>query len=483
MTVRAAVYVRISQDRTGAGLGVERQEADCRALAERLGWTVARVFVDNDVSAYSGKSRPQYRALLDAIEAGQVDGVLCWHTDRLHRSPVELEQWITTCEPRSIPTHTVQAGALDLTTSQGRMIARISGAVARHESEHKADRIRAARRQAATQGRWSGGVRPFGFEADGVTIRATEAAEIVKASEAIVAGTGVRTIVREWNDRGLRTTFGAHEWTHTALRDVLMRPRNAGLMGYLGEIVGPASWPAIVPEATWRAVCSTLTDPARRTAPGNQPRWLGSGLYQCGVCGRPELRVGQNGRKKYPAYRCRLRENGRTSGHVLRRADVLDSFVERLIVARLSRPDALDLIEPELDGMDTTALHAEQLSVSQRLDDLAAAFADGAVTLGQLQTATERLRARQDEIGRDLAAAAQTDPLVGVVGTPDVASLWFGTREDRADGLPLGRRRAILDALVTITVHRTQPGRRTFDPSSIGVEWKRALPGDEPAAT
>lgn len=479
------MYVRISQDRTGAGLGVERQETDCRALAERLGWSVARVFVDNDVSAYSGKRRPQYRALLDAIEAGQVDGVLCWHTDRLHRSPTELEAYIALCEPRSVPTHTVRAGLLDLATPTGQMTARITGAVARFESQHKADRIRAARRQAATEGRWSGGARPFGFEADGVTIRPVEAAELVRASEAIVAGTGIRTVVREWNDRGLRTTFGAHEWTHTALRDVLRRPRNAGLATYRGEIVGPASWPAIVPEATWRAVCSTLNDPARRTAPGNQPRWIGSGLYVCGVCGRAELRVGMNGGpdKRYRAYRCRMRENGRTSGHVLRRADRLDSFVERLIVARLSQPDAVELLDDEPAGIDTTTLHAEQLSVTQRLDDLATAYADGSVTLGQLQTATERLRARQDEIGRDLAAAAQTDPLVGVVGTPDVATLWFGTREDRSDGLPLGRRRAILDTLATVTVNRSRQGRNPFDPNTIDVAWKRALPSDEATAS
>ena len=47
----AAIYARISRDREGAGLGVERQEADCRALAERLGWDVVAVYVDNDISA------------------------------------------------------------------------------------------------------------------------------------------------------------------------------------------------------------------------------------------------------------------------------------------------------------------------------------------------------------------------------------------------------------------------------------------------
>ncbi len=67
----AAIYCRISRDREGAGLGVDRQEADCRALAVRLGWEVAAVFVDNDISAYSSRPRPQYRAMLDAVRSGR----------------------------------------------------------------------------------------------------------------------------------------------------------------------------------------------------------------------------------------------------------------------------------------------------------------------------------------------------------------------------------------------------------------------------
>src|SRR4249920_1550944 len=78
---RAAVYVRVSRDKTGAGLGVDRQEADCRAKAAELGWTVVAVYADNDLSAYSGKPRPGYRRLLADVRAGAVDAVVVWHTD------------------------------------------------------------------------------------------------------------------------------------------------------------------------------------------------------------------------------------------------------------------------------------------------------------------------------------------------------------------------------------------------------------------
>jgi len=114
---RAAVYTRISQDRisqdrTGAGLGVERQETDCRALAEQLGWEIVAVHSDNDLSAYSGKPRPGYRALLADLRAGVADAVIVWHTDRLHRHPSELEEYLSICErPPGIPPRPSRPGS------------------------------------------------------------------------------------------------------------------------------------------------------------------------------------------------------------------------------------------------------------------------------------------------------------------------------------------------------------------------------------
>src|SRR5699024_9459204 len=140
---KAAIYVRISQDRTGAGLGVDRQVEDCTALAESRHLDIVDVYTDNDVSAYSGKPRPAYTRLLDDLRAGRVDVVLAWHEDRLHRAPRELEDYIDACS-RGVPTYFAKSGDLDLTTASGRMTARIRGAVARQESEHKAERVTAA---------------------------------------------------------------------------------------------------------------------------------------------------------------------------------------------------------------------------------------------------------------------------------------------------------------------------------------------------
>ncbi|MCA1707415.1 MAG: recombinase family protein, partial [Actinobacteria bacterium] len=419
--------------------------------------------------------RKGYRALLDQLERGVANGVLAWHTDRLHRSPVELERYIAVCEQRSVITHTVQAGPLDLATPSGRMVARQLGAVARYESEHKAERIRAARRQAAREGRWSGGVRPFGFEADGVTIRPCEAEVIVEATEAILGGESLRSVTRRVNATGLRTTFGRLDWDAISFKEVLIRPRNAGLMFYKGEEVGPASWPAIVSEDRWRALVAVLTDPRRKTSTSNRVRWLGSGIYLCGFCGKPSLRASTAGGgsrtsvRRPPAYRCR--EPG--IGHVVRAAQPLDELVVSTILERLARPDACELLVPPDVDVDVNAVRAEADVLRTRLDALAVKFAEGAVTASQLQAGTDRLRSRLVSIESAIADVVVPSPLDGIAASVDPAAVWAQ--------LDMPRRRGVLDALATVTVLPSPKGRRPdggyFDPATVRINWKMTCRG------
>ena len=462
--------------REGAGLGVERQLEDQCALFAQLGLRLAGVYADNDLSAFTGKPRPDYLAMLTDLDAGRARVVTAWHTDRLHRTPKELETYIDLAERRGVVTHSVKAGPLDLATPSGPAVARTLCAWARFESERKGERVRAARRQAAERGRWAGGRRPFGFEPDGTSLRPAEAAAIARASEAIVAGASLRSVVRDLNEAGHRTAWG-REWTSMAARDMLRRPRNAGLTSY-GTETFPAAWPAIVPEATWRAVVSILSDPQRRTSPGNRVKWLGSGLYVCGVCGQAALRVSQTGNHRHPSYRCKARDTtGNSAGHVTRAAHQLDDYVERVIVARLHQPDAASLLTTPTDPeLNTTALHTEAAAIGQRLTDLSAAFAEGVITLTQLRTGTGKLRARLTEIEDTLTAAARVNPLIGLAGQSHIADIWYGTGPDRSGGLDLGRCRAVLATLLTVTVLPTGKGRRPdgsyFDPTGIHIEWK-----------
>jgi DNA invertase Pin-like site-specific DNA recombinase len=129
--VRAGIYTRISSEPSGQRAGVERQRADCETHCAARGWAIVDVFCDNDASAYSGRQRRAYDRMLAAVRAGALDAIVTWHNDRLHRSPKELEAFIDLVERSGVRLAVVTGGDYDLTTPDGRLSARIVGAVAR----------------------------------------------------------------------------------------------------------------------------------------------------------------------------------------------------------------------------------------------------------------------------------------------------------------------------------------------------------------
>jgi len=482
---RAVIYCRISQDRTGAGLGVDRQREDCEALAERNGWDVVETYVDNDLSAYTGKRRPDYRRMLADLDEGTATVVVTWHSDRLHRSPTELEEYIDLSERRGVNTHTVMAGPIDLSTPSGRMTARILGAVARHESEHKGERVARARRQKALAGEWTGGIRPFGWgvptgetrkkvdrktgeetEADVLDMSKAvpeEAAAVLHWTDTMLSGGSVRSLVKWCADKGILTTRG-NPVTHQDMRDMLIRPRNAGIAVYRGKEVGRGKWEPIVPEDKFRAVVAILSDPSRKTNVGAQPKWVGSLLYLCGRdgCGHG-LTVTQSGGRQYPSYKCATGHGGG------RRAEIVDQYVEDVIVERLSRDDAQDLLLPGPDDVDVTGLQIESEQIRRRMTDLAGLFGAGQLELAPFTEGMETARAQLDGVTQQLARAATRDPLVDLVGAPDVRKAW--------KALELERKRNVLRALVTVTLTTPRQGRMPdggyFDYDAVQFEWKR----------
>ncbi|MFC3500831.1 recombinase family protein [Micromonospora krabiensis] len=451
----AAIYVRISSDDTGEGLGVARQETECRAMAERLGWTVAEVYRDNDISAYSGKLRPGYERLLSDMAAGTVRGLIVWHADRLHRSPKELERFIDLADRTGLQVHTVQSGRVDLSTPSGRMQARMLGTVARYESEHKSARIRLKMEQNARDGKPHGGHRPYGWEPDRMTIRESEAAVIRDAAKRVLAGEPLRSIFRDLNARGLHNASDK-PWTHPTFRNVLLHARHAGLREHNGQEIGPAAWPEIIPPETWRAVRRVLTNPDRVTTPGRAGRLhLLSGIALCGVCGSP-LRVGHS--KSTEAYRCMV------SACVSRRRDRLEEYVEAVVIARLSRPDAAALLTPDDDGGERERAAQAAERVRLRLDDAAASFASGVITARQLATITGQLR---PELAALEAAAAPPPDRASVLGelvsADDVAAAWERLSPDA--------RRTVVRLLMEITVGRGRRGPG-FSTDGIEIVWR-----------
>jgi site-specific DNA recombinase len=445
---------------------VQRQESECRELADRHGWDVLEILVDNDISAYSGKRRPAYERLLGAIRSGQVGAIVAWHTDRLYRRSRDLVELIDIANEHKIEIRTVTSGDIDLSTASGRMMARVVAAVNEHEIEHGQERMKLAKADAAARGVYRGSSRPFGFEPDGVTIRESEAAEIRAAARRVLDGEPLMSILRDWVDREMPTSKGG-TWAMGALRYVLLRARNAGLIEHHGEIVGPAQWEPILPEHEWQALRIMLTDPGRNSAPGVRTRrWVGSGLYRCGVCADgTTVKIGTNGSAsrgtdRGGAYKCRR------AAHLHRTALAVDTFVSDSVLGVLSQGDGLPIWEEP--GDDVAALRAESTAIQVELEALREALGRREIGLRDFQVASAGMTTSLKEIEEKLRRGAASSPLAGIADAEDVEAAWAAAS--------IERRRAVIDALVVVTLLPARPGRLPgglyFDPASIVIEQR-----------
>src|SRR5205807_1610101 len=99
--------------------------------------------------------------LVDMLKAGEAGVVVCYHADRLYRRTTDLERLVQVVEATGAQVHTVAAGDVDLGTASGRMVARMLGAAAQHESERTGERIKVTHDELAAKGRPPGGRPPY----------------------------------------------------------------------------------------------------------------------------------------------------------------------------------------------------------------------------------------------------------------------------------------------------------------------------------
>jgi site-specific DNA recombinase len=489
-----ALYLRKSNGRKA----VPRQRSLTTMHITGMGGRIIAEFTDADKTAFRKPDgaqpvRDDFTRMLAMLRANPGLGVAAWHADRLTRNDEDTAELIRVCAAGRHLVVTHSGGSYDLSTANGRKRLRDDASAAIYEVDHNRERVLAARAEVAADGRWLGGKRPFGWELDPnpvdedgepmvdddgkpvhgiLRLRQPEADALMAAHYDVLNGVPLGAIAREWNSKGILTPTGKR-WRRGEVGRVLRRPRNAGLMEHRGQVGGTARWPEIVPEKTWRAVVAVLDNPARRTTPGPERRHLLTFLASCGVCGAPVFCTSTSsasynkGRLRRKTYRCR--ED--TSGHVARDAAALDDFVTRLVMERLSRPDAARLTVRRGEKPDVASLQAEAAAIRDTMKARDRLHRQRVIDDQMLTEGLAELRAELAEVEQKIADAGQADVLAPLIGNP--AEVWAS--------LGLGQRRAVIDALMTVTVLPSpkgrprgwQPGESYFRPESVKIGWKR----------
>jgi site-specific DNA recombinase len=536
------LYLRLSDNRRENSTFPQRA-TKLSKYATRLRWRVVDIVIENDrtpngkrsASAFKRKRitlrdgrvelrtfRPGFREVLDHLWFGRVNAVLIEHADRLMRQPRDLEDLIDIAEAKGCHADSPD-GTLKLTaggTIAEIQSARNSIANANTESRVKGLRVAEERERQAEDGRFGGGRRRYGtgmpklaktgqpmIDADGEPILdynavvPSEAEEIRRWADEVLAGVPSKQIARDLNSRGVPTVTGK-PWDGTTVRDILIRPSVAGHVPYRSEaarersrnatdpadklpklyadneLIGKLPGEPILPDDVWRAVVAELTDSTsivrwvdpvtgkqrevrRGSNVGRAPCYLGTGLYRC-VCGATASVLVST--TKALAYRCEVKGKG----HVVRNLAAVDALVIDKIVNRLSRPDIVKLLAAPADsGVDQGGLRAQIKVWEQQkrglIDKRLAEDIDD-----------DMLRYGKRKLDKQIAdARALLDTHTGV--SPSLALLAEAQSKGLSvraawDAYPLGLRRAIIDELVTVTILPIGRRGRGFDPTSVRIE-------------
>ncbi|WP_165618160.1 recombinase family protein [Mycolicibacterium porcinum] len=465
------MYLRQSRDRDGNELAVSRQREDCQKLCAARGWTDVVEYVDNNVSASKRSiSRPAYRQMLADVEAGHISAIVAWDLDRLYRQPRELEDLIDLADEHDLALATA-TGDVDLATDNGRLFARMKGAVAKAEGERKAARWKRSNEQGAAAGKWVPTYRPFGYTWKGEPLE-PEATLVRQAYRDVLEGKSLRRIATEWNEQGF-TTPGRNgregvRWGNRQIRKLLENPKYMALRVLNtterqedGKRVAvrkeyPGEWTPLVDRDTFEGVAAILNDESRAICTTFEVAHLGANCYICGRCGST-MKTHYDGRG-VRVYTCRKQP------HLTRRGSTLDDFVANAVLERLSAPDAaLMLKKPE--KTDVAKLHRDREAFVSRRDELSQLLRDGLLDARAVRRDAEDLTKRIADVDRQLADAARVSPAAALVASGgDIRSRW--------EQLTPSLQRQIVDEVAVVTVLPCPRGLRGFDPDYVDLKFR-----------
>ncbi|HVX69985.1 MAG TPA: recombinase family protein [Mycobacteriales bacterium] len=479
------IYTRISRDAAGHELGVQRQEQDCRDLAKRLGWTVMKVYKENDTSAFKRQTvdlpgggralrvvRPEFRQMIDDLHEGRIDGLIAYDLDRVARDPRDLEDLIDLKEVKGCDVKSV-TGSLRLDSDADVTMARVMVAIANKSSRDTSRRVARRCRQRAEEGGWHGGWAPYGYEFErdssgaviGLLVQPQRAAIVRESADRVLRGDTLYRIAKDLNARGVGTAPSANKpdgsrWGPRQIKRMLLSPAIIGYRSHNGTL-HPATWPAILDDDTYKRVRDILTEPSRADRAGGfrstARKQALTGIATCGCtcqghpCGRRLYSQPAGGKSTLV---CVAAHGG--CGHVRINYDPLEAHVLRLVGERLDTVGPPVATDTGMSPDEEAALRADVEADEARLQQLQDDYMDGLFDRDGFQRQQDRLRDRLDD-NRLRLADLQRDRIARDMPTTraEFEAMW-ATIED------LDRRRAILGHfLADVVIHPHPKGVAT----------------------
>jgi DNA invertase Pin-like site-specific DNA recombinase len=492
MPRKAALYLRLSND-TEASSSIARQEADLRGLAAREGWIVSHVLSDESISGR--KARANADEALRLLRSGEADILAVWKLDRWTRQGLGAVGTL-------IDTLDATPGALFVAMQDGlrsdqpawRLIAAVLSEVARTEAENTATRVKSAVKSMRLEGRWPGGIVPFGYwpapnpaGAGRILLpHPPEVAVIRDVADRILAGESLTRIASDLAARSIPTSRSDYRlaeiagrqtegldrgtWRLSAIKLVWSADYLLGRVTHHGELVRdengvPAQiFEPILDLGTLTRLRARLGEP-RRGKPATAPRRaraarLLSGLAYCAYCGHKMYVGTANGK---PTYRCPQGSTPGTCPGVRVNADVVEAYISERYLSVVGAEPELEEVEVVTDPGTAADLAEAETAIQETLAALGDDEADTPALLRRL----ESLKAHRAQLRNRPASVAVSARPTGRTR----AQAWAASDSD-------GQRALLLDAMDHVLVGSAVKRGNVFDSDRVSIVWLESVDYD-----
>lgn len=397
---RVYIYTRVSTAIQVEGYSLDNQKRELEEFAARWGMHIMGSYSDEGKSGKDIKGRPGFQKMMNDIVSRKdnVSFVLVWKLSRFGRNAADTLSSVKKMKLYGVHLYAMQEN-LDSSVSTGKIILAVLSAMAEAERENILAQTQSGRIEKAIQGKYNGGLRPYGYDLDEKKeklVVVPEEAEIVRLIFDKYANTdyGPTGVAEMLNNMGYKKVAKReHEndfFTRPFILGVIKNPVYLGHMAY-GKTTSKAKrddpentvrievddyiltknvHEPIVSQEVWDAAQKKrISMQGKKEKKEEEHEYILSGLLKCPLCGRTLYGLPmRNGKKRkdgtpypvYYAYACRPSISSRKKEGNCKFGQISAHKIDEPI-----RDIILKLVNSKTFGQRMSELADEQLSVSE----------------------------------------------------------------------------------------------------------------------
>lgn len=425
--MNAVIYARYSSD-SQREESIEGQLRECREYAERNNMTIVGTYIDRALSAKTA-DRPEFQHMIKDSAKELFEIVLVWKLDRFSRDRYDSAHYKHILKKNGVKVISAKEHISE--GPEGIILEAMLEGYAEFYSAELSEKIHRGQKENALKGKNNGGGVPLGYlldkKAQKLATDPTTAPLVVEVFEKYADGKSIRSIVEDFNARGLKTKRG-QPFNINSFSSLLKNRKYIGEYRYQ-DVVIEGGVPAIVPEDLFNRVQERMEKNrhAPAMAKAKEDYLLTTKLF-CGKCER--MMVGESGKSHTGAmhyyYKCSGAKRLKDCDKKAVRKDWIERVVVRLTMQRVMDEEKINrlidaiLVMQEQEDTTTPALRSQLAETESSIGNILKAIEQGIFTPSTKQRLDE-LEARKEEILANIQTAELQKPKL----TREQMTAWF----------------------------------------------------------